>query len=328
MSLKVPLAILTVFIGCASNVVFLELLVQYDPGVGNLVTFSSFLFITVEGLIFTSKFGKVSPKVPMSAYTTLVIMYFVVSVVNNYALNFDIPMPLHIIFRAGSLIANMFMGMVILKRRYSMTKYLAVLGISVGVCLCTFMSSKSLDNGEIDEDGGVVRFLTFVMGIGMLIFALLMSARMGIYQEVIYRTHGKHPKEALFYSHCLPLPGFLILSKDLYNHFGILMASTPIVILGFHIPVQLVYLIFNVLTQYICISAVFVLTTECTSLTVTLVLTLRKFLSLLFSIWYFNNPFTIYHWLGTLFVFSGTLAFSLVKDTPKAVEEKDSKKTD
>ena len=40
---------MTVFVGCASNVVFLELLVKNDAGVGNLVTFSSFLFISVEG---------------------------------------------------------------------------------------------------------------------------------------------------------------------------------------------------------------------------------------------------------------------------------------
>ena len=59
----------------------------------------------------------------------MVIMYFAVSVVNNWALNFDIPMPLHMIFRAGSLIANMIMGMIILGRRYSNIKYLAVLAI-------------------------------------------------------------------------------------------------------------------------------------------------------------------------------------------------------
>ena len=42
------------------------------------------------------------------------------------------------------------------------------------------------------------------------------------------------------------------------------------------IPKLLLYLIGNTLTQYICISAVFILTTECASLTVTLVVTLRK----------------------------------------------------
>ena len=57
----------------------------------------------------------------------MVIMYFAVSVVNNWALNFSIPMPLHMIFRAGSLIANMIMGVLILGRRYSSIKYGAVL---------------------------------------------------------------------------------------------------------------------------------------------------------------------------------------------------------
>ena len=27
------------------------------------------------------------------------------------------------------------------------------------------------------------------------------------YQEVIYAKHGKHPKEAMFFLHALPLPG-------------------------------------------------------------------------------------------------------------------------
>lgn len=54
----------------------------------------------------------------------------------------------------------------------------------------------------------------------------------------------------------------------------------------------------------------FILTTECTSLSVTLVVTLRKFLSLLISIAYFDNPFTPSHWLGTTLIFTGTLLFA------------------
>jgi len=60
----------------------------------------------------------------------------------------------------------------------------------------------------------------------------------------------------------------------------------------------------------VCIKSVFILTTEFTCLTVTLVVTLRKFLSLLISIAYFDNPFTASHWLGTAFVFTGTLLFA------------------
>lgn len=78
--------------------------------------------------------------------------------------------------------------------------------------------------------------------------------------------------------------------------------------------------------RYICISSVYFLTTECSSLTVTLVITLRKFASLLFSIMYFNNPFTLYHWIGTLLVFVGTIIFT---EIPQKVQQmtKPKKKT-
>jgi len=319
-SWRVPLAIATVFVGCASNVVFLELLVKHNAGVGNLVTFSSFLFISLEGFVRTTGCGTRPPKVPMTAYFTLVTMYFAVSVVNNYALNFDIPMPLHMIFRAGSLIANMILGIVLLKKRYSLTKYVSVMGISVGIALCTIMSSSAKSDPGSPDTGG--SWASFAVGILMLTFALFMSARMGIYQEVIYAEHGKHPKEALFYSHCLPLPGFLLLASNIQEHFAIAADSPPMAIAGYEAPSMLVFLALNTLTQYICISAVFVLTTECASLTVTLVLTLRKFCSLLFSLWYFQNSFTVYHWVGTLMVFAGTLCFTLIKDQPPAVKSK------
>lgn len=51
------------------------------------------------------------------------------------------------------------------------------------------------------------------------------------------------------------------------------------------------------------------LTTEFSSLTVTLVVTLRKFVSLLISIFFFKNPFTKYHWIATFLVFGGTFLF-------------------
>lgn len=56
----------------------------------------------------------------------------------------------------------------------------------------------------------------FCPGIGMLTFALLMSARMGIFQEILYKQYGKHSKEALFYNVSLGLFFF----KDLLRHAG------------------------------------------------------------------------------------------------------------
>lgn len=72
----------------------------------------------------------------------MVMMFFIVSVSNNYALNFNIALPLHMIFRAGSLMANMFLGILLLKKKYTMTKYLSVLMISIGISVCTIASAK------------------------------------------------------------------------------------------------------------------------------------------------------------------------------------------
>ncbi|XP_022806161.1 UDP-xylose and UDP-N-acetylglucosamine transporter-like [Stylophora pistillata] len=186
-----------------------------------------------------------------SNYVMMVIFFFSSSVVNNYALNFNVPLPLHMIFRSGSLVANLVLGMIILKKRYNFSKYISVLMITVGICLCTLASANKL------------------------------------------------------------LAGFLLLYKDILRHFSIFNSSAPLILLdsSIQVPKLWAYLAGNIVTQYICIRSVYILTSECTSLTVTLVVTLRKFTSLMFSIFYFKNPFTLYHWCGTVLVFGGTLIF-------------------
>ncbi|XP_048357939.1 UDP-xylose and UDP-N-acetylglucosamine transporter [Sphaerodactylus townsendi] len=303
-----------VFSGCCSNVVFLELLVREHPGCGNLITFAQFLFIAIEGFIFEANFGRKRPAIPLRFYLTMVAMFFTVSVVNNYALNLNIAMPLHMIFRSGSLIASMVLGIVILKKRYSVSKYSSIALVSAGIFTCTFMSAKqvSSDSSRSEDEDGISAFLWWLLGIAALTFALLMSARMGLFQETLYERFGKHSKEALFYNHALPLPGFFLLAPDIYRHAVLFNQSEPfqVPVLGLNLPILWFYLIMNIITQYICIRGVFILTTECTSLTVTLVVTLRKFVSLIFSILYFSNPFTTWHWIGTLLVFVGTLMYT------------------
>nr|XP_040018707.1 LOW QUALITY PROTEIN: UDP-xylose and UDP-N-acetylglucosamine transporter-like [Gasterosteus aculeatus aculeatus] len=314
-------AVALVFVGCCSNVVSLELLVRQFPGCGNIVTFAQFLFIALEGFVFETNFGRKKPAIPVRNYVIMVTMFFTVSVINNYALNFNIAMPLHMIFRSGSLIANMILGIIILKKRYSASKYLSIALVSAGIFICTIMSAKQVNvANEGSEEESFYAFVRWLIGIGMLTFALLMSARMGIFQETLYKQYGKHSKEALFYNHCLPLPGFLLLSSDIYSHCLYFSQSTPTVVpvVGLTVPIMWLYLLINVITQYVCIRGVFILTTECASLTVTLVVTLRKFLSLIFSIMYFQNPFTGWHWVGTGVVFLGTLLYTEVWGSVRA----------
>ena len=126
----------------------------------------------------------------------------------------------------------------------------------------------------------------------------------------------------MFYIHALALPGFLLFTFQIKRSFETLML-TESAWYSAGMPTGLISLIVNVVTQYICISSVFKLSTECTSLTVTLVVTLRKFVSLVISIFYFGNEFTSQHWVGTALIFLGTFLFlDLAKDSGKADAQK------
>ncbi|KAK2517268.1 Slc35b4 [Columba guinea] len=246
-----------VFGGCCSNVVFLELLVRQFPGCGNIVTFSQFLFIAVEGFIFEANFGRKKPAIPIRYYFIMVAMFFTVSVVNNYALNLNIAMPLHMIFRSGSLIASMALGVIILKKRYSVSKYTSIALVSLGIFTCTFMSAKQVaSDSSLNEEDGLQVFLWWLLGIAALTFALLMSARMGIFQETLYKQFGKHSKEALFYN---PPPSSIFLSslckskqKHLHDSLVVVIHHKPfqVPVIGLTLPIMWFYLLMNVVTQY------------------------------------------------------------------------------
>ncbi|XP_024410754.2 nucleotide sugar transporter SLC35B4 isoform X2 [Desmodus rotundus] len=300
-----------VFLGCCSNVIFLELLVRKHPGCGNIVTFAQFLFIAAEGFLFEAHLGTKRPAIPIRYYAVMVTMFFTVSVVNNYALNLSIAMPLHMVFRSGSLIANMVLGIIILKKRYSVFKYTAIALVSVGIFICTSMSAKQVTSqSSLSENDGFQAFAWWLLGIGALTFALLMSARMGIFQETLYKQFGKHSKEALFYNHALPLPGFIFLASDIYSHAVLFNKSESyqVPVVGVTMPIMWFYLLMNVATHQeprrrFSPALLSVLLPQETPLTPSV-----------------QNPFTLWHWLGTLFVFIGTLMYTEVWNSLRTTE--------
>lgn len=126
--------------------------------------------------------------------------------------------------------------------------------------------------------------------------------------------HHIHPC-SLFLQHALLLPSFLFLSSNIRQTISHFSLSSPIDFFSFHtsqlaLPKLWVFLFVNVLSCYCCSKSVFLLNGLCTSLTITLLITLRKFFSLILSIQIFKNVFTLQHWLGTVLVFGGTLIFA------------------
>lgn len=94
-----------------------------DISAGQLITFGQFVFVAVEGLRHQLTWGTYGPRlkktvVPLTHWLFLVTLFFIVSLLNNIALGYNISVPLHIIFRSGGLIVNMILGTLILGKRY------------------------------------------------------------------------------------------------------------------------------------------------------------------------------------------------------------------
>ncbi|OZJ02849.1 hypothetical protein BZG36_03224 [Bifiguratus adelaidae] len=330
-----------IFGGCCSNVFALELLVTDAPKSGNLITFAQFLFVAVDGFLHHITWPKTSflptlkpRKVPIWRWLVQVLLFFTVSVLNNAALAYQISVPLHIVFRSGGLFMNMLLGVLILKKKYTLSQYIAVGLVTAGVVLVT-LSNASTPRQQ--SSGPVEISAEYITGIVLLSLAMMLSALMGLFQEVTYKQYGKHWREGLFYSHFLSLPMFLLFYKDIQAQLVTFTRSPEVSVIdlvaklpldyqwfntfftpsvrhalsSLRIPQLWFFLALNVITQYVCISGVHRLTAISSSLTLNLILNLRKFVSLVISIVYFKNPFGLGAVTGTVCVFIGMFMYTV-----------------
>lgn len=322
-----------IFGGCCSNVFALEAIIKVEPNSGTLLTFVQFLFVAITGY-----FSQLDPnrpplyikpnKVPIKRWAINIVLFFGINILNNYAFSFNISVPVHIILRSGGSITTMIAGYSYGKR-YSRIQVLAVILLTIGVIIAAWSDAQSKGVAEGAAEGNV----NFITGLVILFIAQVLSAIMGLYTEETYKKYGPQWKENLFYSHLLSLPLFLPFLPSLTRQFSRLANSAPlslpfldsvsstivargvdgdaIVASGFRqsleriqIPSQLVYLVLNVFTQYACIRGVNLLAADCSALTVTIVLNIRKLVSLLLSIWLFGNKLSNGTLLGAIIVFS------------------------
>jgi solute carrier family 35 (UDP-xylose/UDP-N-acetylglucosamine transporter), member B4 len=122
---SVVTALLCIFGGCILNNVFLESLVRKDKQCGDVVTLAQFIFISVQGIFsyllsFDGTGGGVrvtKRHLPIDIYLLMVGIFFTLSFLNNLVFSFHIAMPFHMVFRSGSLVANMFLGFVAFGKR-------------------------------------------------------------------------------------------------------------------------------------------------------------------------------------------------------------------
>ncbi|KAI0251466.1 UAA transporter [Lactifluus subvellereus] len=341
-----------VFGGCCSTALTLERVTSEYPKSGSLITFSQFLLISLYGLpkFVTVTRGLLGIPIPVG-------LFYFVSLLNNLAFGYSIPMPVHIIFRSGGLVISMLMGWLISGKSYTMSQVLSVFVVTAGVILTTLSSHRSQKTANSPSlDTTTSRYLT---GIGILTLALVLSGFLGVIQDKTYAAYTKHtparprPKqvrlsptakavvlpnvweESMFYLHFLSLPMFFFVRRDINMqanalfspHAGTTTFHVPLAVAQFTLPAVLPALLANTLTQLLCVAGVNRLTTRVTALTVTLILVVRKAVSLVLSVVLFDGADVtwVMLWSGAFLVFAGTVGYT-VSGRPSVKSEGKGKK--
>ncbi|KAL0949063.1 hypothetical protein HGRIS_009161 [Hohenbuehelia grisea] len=333
-----------VFGGCCSNAVTLQRLTTDHPRLGTLITFSQFALISLHGLPkhteWTSRGPRLKPrKIPIAVYFIQVMLFYLVSLLNNAAFGYHIPMSVHIIFRSGGLMVSMLLGWLVAGKRYSFIQVTSVILVTLGVTLTTMSAAQAPTEAPESTSG----LGTYYTGIAILSLALVLSGFLGLAQDWTWSHYGRpapassqqdgvHTKsprklqddpspawqESMFYLHFLALPMFIpVLGKIAAEAAAIYPAKSvqqpfPKSSL-IRVPTAFIPLILNTVTQLFCVAGVNRLTTQVSALTVTLVLVVRKAASLIISVVFMESGDidADLMWTGAIFVLAGTVGYSV-----------------
>ncbi|KAI9857310.1 MAG: golgi uridine diphosphate-N- acetylglucosamine transporter [Vezdaea acicularis] len=293
-----------IFGGCCLNVYALEALLSYEPHAGILLTFTQFIFVAIVALPSQISFSNpplfLKPReIPLLRWCPYIALFFAVNILNNYAFGFKISVPVHIILRSGGSITTMGVGW-LWGKRYASRHVFAVLLLTLGVLIAAVADAGAKGKIESNPEKSAQDLFTFIAGLGILFVAQVLSAIMGLYTQATYEKYGNHWQENLFYSHVLSLPLFAPFYSTILEQLKDFISSYPLVYVKsprsvpsddfkYGIPLRLVLTAANSVTQYACIRGVHMLAARTSALTVTIVLNVRKLVSLFLSIYLFGN---------------------------------------
>ncbi|ERF69022.1 hypothetical protein EPUS_06709 [Endocarpon pusillum Z07020] len=317
-----------IFGGCCANAFALEAIVKEAPGSGTLITCTQFFLTSLFNLRRHVDISRgirnlyLKPRaIPLQRWLLYTVMFLTINMLNNKAFDYKISIPLHIILRSAGPVFTMAVGY-LSGKRYSILQVVAVTFLFLGVVQAAVADAASKGAQISLVQSGTTSQSDFIVGFGILYLAMLCSAVMGVYTDRTYAKYGRdHWRENLFYSHTLSLPFFMLYWPDLMTQSQTLLSSPSmtnfmaaqhqvLVPDMFHqllarTPVQLVMLLLNGMTQYLCIRGVNLLSARSSSLTVTIVLNVRKLISLILSIWLFGNSLAPGVVFGAFLVFIG-----------------------
>ncbi|KAG5439813.1 hypothetical protein PCANB_000095 [Pneumocystis canis] len=240
------------------------------------------------------------------------------------AYNYGIPIPIHIISQSGGTLITATLGWLYANKKVNIHEISAVLILSLGIIISTISNvpNKHSSNFSMSE---------YIIGIIILIISQILRSFMSIYMEKTFKLYSPNWKEVNFYMHFFSLLFYIPMLPTVYSQIKLLLNSNetsfisqtvldtisykfPYIFSKFKTPEKFtnaLCFIANVITLSICVQGINRLNVISTALTANIILSLRKFISLILSIYIFGNEIYMGTILGIIFVFTGGLWYSI-----------------
>jgi len=301
-----------VFGGCCTNAWALERLLLASTSIGTTLTLFQMAFVALRGIpdfLRTRRefpFVTLKPRtVPIRQWGLQVLILWSMTLLNNLALGYDVPVPLMIVFRSGGLGISMFYGYFFLHRHYNRGQVFSIILATIGVILSTV--SRPTRSGSAKPSSEAEASGPYAVGILLLTTSSLLTGYLGLLQERTYLRYGRCWQEGLFYTHLLALPLFLPFSKSVYSGITALRlysASASSYFLSITLPLYLI-------SQLACVSGVGMLTSRVSSVSTNLILTTRKAMSLIISVALLGSSWNLGMTIGSAMVFFGGVLYGI-----------------
>lgn len=259
--------------------------------------FWQYFCVASFGCIYSTLFERVSIQVPVYKYIVLGFMVFCIGLLNARALAYGVSHVSHILLRSSSLVLNLLIGRFVYSRRYSRRQIIGVLSISLGIFWIGWRESTN----KIDSCSSFPDSKEGSFGVFLVALAMVLSSLLGFAQESIYKAHGIHTIEGMTFTHLfasLFMTLFVSTTKDGYFFDFVLLGSTR----GF------LLLVASSISNLICIFGVYFLNSRLGNLGSMVMLTLRKFITVLLLA-LIGNTVTVHHWICAFLIFGGSLIF-------------------
>jgi len=259
------------------------------------------------------------------------------SVLANVAFAYKISIPIFTLIRSCNMVATVLLGWLFFKQRYTLIQLLCVLAVSLGIFLASMAEAKTLKKTSSSgscvgcsdpspsaadaqlppEEASGNELAIWLIGIGILAFVQFVQGLLGHIQSGFYKIYSHLASkddlidEFMFTSQIVALLPFVFMRNDIgAAAWGALNSDPlPLPLLNL-LPSRIAWLILGGVAQSVCLRGVFKTSSIVSPLTLTIILSVRKFLTVTFSVLWFNNPWSPWHSVATVLIFGGVFAYS------------------